>query len=83
MSQPEVGKKSGTSFLDVPRHAHSVLLLQLALSLLGQIKVFLDHLGRVFREFLHVGIGAGTGLLLKFGEILFVILHHHVHIGFI
>jgi len=33
-----------------------VFLLQLALSLLGEVKVFLDYLGRVLREFLHVGI---------------------------
>src|SRR5918996_4471627 len=71
-------------FSGVPHYrAVSVFLLQLALSLFGEVKMFLDHLGRVLGEFLHVGIGSCAGLLLKFSQILFVILHHHIHISFI
>ncbi len=43
--------------LDVPHRAVSIFLLQLALSLFGQIEVFLDHLGRFIGEILYVGFG--------------------------
>jgi hypothetical protein len=75
-------KKCGTSF-QTCRIAQSLSLLQLALSLFCKIKVFLDHLGRVLRKFLHVGIGSRIGLFLKSGQILFVIFHHHIHVRFI
>ena len=75
-------EKCGTSF-QTCRIAQSVSLLQLALSRFGKIEVFLDHLGRVLREFLYVGIGSRIGLFLKFGQILFVVFHHHIHVRFI
>ncbi len=42
--------------LDVPHRAVSVFLLQLALSLFGQIEVFLDNLARFVGEILYVGV---------------------------
>src|SRR4029453_16831746 len=61
----------------------SAFLLRLALSLLGEVKMFLNHLGRVLGGFLHVGITAVSCLVLKFSQIFFVIFHHHVHVNFI
>jgi hypothetical protein len=36
--------------------AQLAFLLQLALSLLGEVEMFLHHLGRVLCKFLHVGM---------------------------
>ncbi len=60
-----MAKKCGTPFVTCRIIAQSGFLLQLALSLLGEVKMFLDHLGRVVREFLHVGITAVLCLVLK------------------
>jgi hypothetical protein len=69
--------------LDVPHRAVSVFLLQLALSLFGQIEVFLDNLGRFIGEILYVGVTPILCLCLKFGKVFFVVLDHHIHVGFI
>jgi hypothetical protein len=53
--------------------AQSAFLLQLASSLLAEVKMFLNHLGRVLGEFLHVRITAVGCFVLKFSQIFFVV----------
>src|SRR5882762_2081994 len=60
-----------------------VSLFQFALSLFGQLKMFLDYLGRVLCKRFHIWIRPTLCLLLKFGQVLFVILDHRIHVGFV
>jgi len=69
MSPYEALKRNAARSLDVPPRAVSVFLLRLALSLFGQIEVFLDHLGRFIGEILYVGVTPVLCLCLKFGMV--------------
>src|SRR6516164_5679743 len=60
-----------------------LFLLQLALGLLGKVKMLLNDLGCVVRKFFHVGITAVFCFFLELGEVLFVILDHRIHVSFI
>src|SRR6266478_179759 len=60
-----------------------LLLFQLALGLLGKVKMFLNHLGSVVRKLFHVGITAAFCFFLELSEVFFVILDHRIHVSFI
>ena len=62
-------KRNAARLLRRCRIAQSVFLLQLVLSLFGQI----DHLGRFIGEIFYVGITPILCLCLKFGKVLFVV----------
>src|SRR5436309_7974716 len=67
----------------VPRRRSRLFLFQLALGLLGKVKMLLNHLGSVVRKLFHVGITAAFCFFLELGEVLFVILDHRIHVSFI
>ena len=58
-------------------------LFQLALGLLGKIKMFLHHLGRVIRKLFHVRIAPAVCFLLEFGQVLLVVLNHRIDVSLI
>ena len=58
-------------------------LLQLALSFFRKIQVILNHFCCVIGKLLQVGIAPAACFLFEFSQILFVVFHHHIHVGFV
>jgi len=83
MSPYEALKRNAARLFRRAASRSQCFLLRLALSLFGQIEVFLDNLGRFIGEILYVGVTPVLCLCLKFGKVFFVVIDHHIHVGFI
>jgi K+ transporter len=59
--------KCGTLSRRAASRSWRFVLFQLALSLLGKVKMLLNHLGCVVRKLFHVGISPAVCFLLEFG----------------
>jgi hypothetical protein len=58
-------------------------LFQLALGFFGKGQMLLNHFCCIIRKLLQVGIAPIACFLFEFGQVFFVVLHHHVHVGLI